>query len=218
MSAGRRGALLSGAVIVAYLRWVRPWHLRWGATPTQVNMALPGDAEVPWPQLVATRAITIEAPPERVWPWLVQIGYRRAGWYAYDLFDNDGIPSSETILPHLQTLTVGDVIGEEGFAVTEIVANQTLLLTFHHPRTEWVIRRGIWPRFGHCSMCFHLQHVRSGSTHLIVRVRMQCPVPWTPMLAFFEPADFLSQRKMLTGIKRRAEATADDDPGPQAGR
>jgi hypothetical protein len=115
-------------------------------------------------------------------------------------------------------LAVGDVIGEEGFAVVQIVAGRTLLLTFHHPRTEWVIRRGIWPRFGQCSMCFHLQPGHSGDTQLIVRVRMHCPLRWTPMLAFFEAADFLSQRKMLTGIRRRAEGTANRDPELHAGR
>ena len=67
---------------------VRPWHLRWGATADEVHGAMPGDDVVPKAQFNATRAVTIDAPPERVWPWIVQLGYRRAGFYTYDLIDN----------------------------------------------------------------------------------------------------------------------------------
>jgi hypothetical protein len=77
----------------------RRWHLRWGATDVEVSEAMPGDELVSEPSFNATRAITIDAPPEAVWPWLVQIGYGRAGWYSYDLLDNGARPSAERILP-----------------------------------------------------------------------------------------------------------------------
>jgi hypothetical protein len=67
--------------------------LRWGATDAEVAAPMPGDELVPRSSFTATRAITIDAPPEAVWPWLVQLGYRRAGWYTYDLFDNAGYPA-----------------------------------------------------------------------------------------------------------------------------
>src|ERR1700726_3537704 len=71
----------------------RRWHLRWGATPAEVGRALPGDALVPHAQFRATRAITINASPNEVWPWLVQVGCLRGGWYSNDLLDNLGRPS-----------------------------------------------------------------------------------------------------------------------------
>lgn len=73
--------------------WYRHWHLRWGATVDEVHAPLPGDALVPVPHFTATRVVTIDAPPAAVWPWLVQIGRGRAGFYAYDLLDNAGQPS-----------------------------------------------------------------------------------------------------------------------------
>lgn len=72
----------------------RGWHLRWGATPAETAASLPGDALVPHAQFKATRAITIDAPPEAVWPWLVQAGCQRAGFYSNDLLDNLGHPSA----------------------------------------------------------------------------------------------------------------------------
>ena len=105
-----------GLILVAggYARLARPRMALWGADDGEVGDAMPGDGEVPGPQFAVTRAVTIAAPPGAVWPWIVQIGYHRAGWYAHDLFDNDDIPSAETILPEFQHLEIGQVIGEEG--------------------------------------------------------------------------------------------------------
>lgn len=119
-----RKRLLRGAglmlVACGYVRLARPRMARWGATDGEVAGAMPGDGEVPGPQFAVARAVTIAAPPEAVRPWIVQIGYHRAGWYAYDLFDNDDIPSAEAIVPEFQHLEIGQVIGEEGFAVREL--------------------------------------------------------------------------------------------------
>ena len=93
-----------GGGAVAYVRCVRPWQLTWGATPAEVVRPLPSDALVTDPTFDATRAITLEAPPEQVWPWLVQMGLTRAGWYSYDLLDNLGRPSARHIVPELQGL------------------------------------------------------------------------------------------------------------------
>ncbi|MDT4944161.1 MAG: hypothetical protein QOH14_894, partial [Pseudonocardiales bacterium] len=72
----------------------RKWHLTWGATQAEVNEPLPGDARLPRAQYRSTRAITIDAPPNVVWPWLVQVGCQRAGFYSNDLLDNLGRPSA----------------------------------------------------------------------------------------------------------------------------
>jgi hypothetical protein len=85
----------------------RRWHLHWGTTPDGVLASMPGDDRFPKAQFRATRAITIASPPELVWPWLVQMGCMRAGWYSHDVFDNLGRPSATTIEPALQDLQVG---------------------------------------------------------------------------------------------------------------
>jgi hypothetical protein len=89
-----RWGIAVGGLAIAHLVLVRPRLFRWGATDEEAERVLPGDGEVPGAQIHGTRAITIHAPPEQVWPWLAQIRYRRAGWYAFDFADNDSIPSA----------------------------------------------------------------------------------------------------------------------------
>src|SRR6476646_5195066 len=105
---GLGGAALGAVLCGVYVRFIRPWQLRWGATDDEVARAMPGDEVVLQPTFNATRALTIQARPEEIWPWLVQIGITRAGWYSYDWVDNLGRPSAERILPDLQRLAVGD--------------------------------------------------------------------------------------------------------------
>jgi len=94
---------------------------------------MPGDGLVPHPTICATRALTIDAPPVAVWPWIVQMGgYTRAGWYAYDRFDNGGRPSADSVVPELQQLEVGDILHtspSEGFVVREIHPLHALVLS-----------------------------------------------------------------------------------------
>ena len=85
----------------------RRWHRRWGATDEEVAAAMPGDDLIERPQYRATRAISIAAPPNAVWPWLVQVGLLRGGFYADDLFDNLARPGARTILPEYQELKIG---------------------------------------------------------------------------------------------------------------
>jgi hypothetical protein len=93
---------------------------------------MPGDEIVKRPTFNATRTVTIQAQPEQIWPWLVQIGHKRAGWYSYDWVDNLGRPSAEHIIPNLQNLKVGDLIpispdGKMGFWVKALEPNQWML-------------------------------------------------------------------------------------------
>jgi hypothetical protein len=81
-------AAVTGTGVLASWGLVRPWHLRWGATHDEVQRPLPGDELVENPRFVSTRAITINAPAESVWPWLVQLGYGRGGFYSYDWLEN----------------------------------------------------------------------------------------------------------------------------------
>ena len=97
-----------------------------------------------------------------MWPWIAQIGYvgyGRAGWYAFDFWDaNAGRGrSSWRLLPEAQRLQVGLRIGEEGFTVRSFEANSHLVLAYHYPQVEWVLKEGLWPKFGECSFAFVLQ-------------------------------------------------------------
>lgn len=187
-----------GTAIVATLMVYRRWHTRWGATPDEVDTTLPGDEiEVP-PGMTATRAITIGAPPEAVWPWLVQIGGGKAGWYSYDWLDNLGRPSAQEILPQWQDVAVGDPAAQmNAFAppeasvweVAAVAPNETLL--WRSPDATWV---------------WSLTPLPGGATRLVTRIRVGYRLPlglvFGPLL---EVADFPMMRKELLGIKARAE-------------
>src|SRR6478752_5364750 len=102
------GTVIGIAAGIGVGRVVRWWRT-WGSDPKEAAGSLPGDELVPTPTAIDTRGITIEAPPEAVWPWLVQMGFERAGWYSYDRLDVRG-KSLETIDPKLQALAVGDLM------------------------------------------------------------------------------------------------------------
>ena len=91
---GQIGAVLADLPRFLTAPLYRRWHLRWGATPEEVASSLPGDELLPSARFVCTRAVTIAAPPAAVWPWLVQVGCGRAGWYSHDLLDNLARPSA----------------------------------------------------------------------------------------------------------------------------
>ena len=98
---------------IGHLRVGRSRGLNWGATPDEVRSSIPGDELLPDAEMVATRAITIDATAAAIWPWLVQMGVGRGGAYAYDsierLFGLD-IHNVDHIVPELQHLAVGDLI------------------------------------------------------------------------------------------------------------
>jgi hypothetical protein len=197
-------ALLEDVPLFLTAPLYRRWHLRWGATATEVAANLPGDDLQPQAQFRATRAITIDAPPEAVWPWLVQVGCRRAGWYSDDLLDNLGRPSAREILPALQHLEVGQWIpmspsGEPNpttaFRVAGYEVDRWLLWT--KPDSSWV---------------WQLTPTTTGGTRLLTRVH--ATRDWRhPAMALFgllllEFGDFAMMRRMLLGIAERAEALA----------
>ena len=130
--------------LFAFAPFYRRWHLRWRATDAEVAGAMPGDELVVEPSFNATRAIMIDAPPEAVWPWLVQIGYGRAGFYSYDLFDNAARPSAERILPEHQQPKVGDwvpmaskVNETTAFKIKALEPNRWMLWAKPHSTWAW---------------------------------------------------------------------------------
>ncbi len=102
-------------LVLAIYYWIaRPYQLNWGATHDEIGQAMPGDELDQTPTFLATRGITINGTPEQIWPWLLQMGYNRAGFYGYDLIENQGstsgMKSAESILPEYQQFKVGDVV------------------------------------------------------------------------------------------------------------
>src|SRR5215213_10172621 len=102
------------------------------ASDDERRRRLPGDELVPHPKWTITHAITINTPPEAVWPWVVQMGSGRARWYAYDHIDNAGVPSARQIIPELQHLAVGDVLpalpgAKDAFIVSEVIPERALV-------------------------------------------------------------------------------------------
>jgi hypothetical protein len=197
------GALLLSS---AYLFFLRPWHLRWGATKDEAHRLLPGDNEISKPMVQATRAITIEAPPDKVWPWLVQIGYKRGGFYSYDRLDNAGIPSADAVLPQFQALQQGDMVpldAHVAMKVTTLNPARTLVWAAHNQSAELGLRFDL-------SMAFVLEPLAGEQTRLISRIRGHIRsglVAWLYAYLFFEPVDFVMVRKQLLGIKQRVEQT-----------
>lgn len=207
-----RMAAISLAIAVAsYVLLVRRWHLGWGSTDGERHSAFPGDDLVTDPNLVATRAVTIAAPPAAVWPWLVQMGYRRAGWYSYDRFDNDGVVVRR-IVPELQHLAVGEVMLTDstgGFRVEAIEPERCLVLMIRG------IEKGM---NADISSVFRLVGLEGDRTRLLVRVRGAFRGPrerlWWMLL--FDAGDFVMMRRQLLGIRERAEAgwVAGEAAGP----
>jgi hypothetical protein len=96
--------MLVTAAVAAYLTWIRPWQVRWGATEDEARRPMPGDDILGPGAGSTTRAVTIGAPAGQVWPWLAQLGYGKAGWYSHDWLDNDGQPCAGQIQPRWQQL------------------------------------------------------------------------------------------------------------------
>lgn len=210
--------VLPGAAgFLTYTQVIRPWHLRWGTTREEARRRLPGDELVPGAKLTATHALTIRAEPARVWPWLIQMGQGRGGLYSYDWLENLfglDIHSAESILEEFQSLEVGDILplAPDGFGprVVELEPCRALVLHGDSRRDPQAaplrrIRRG---DYVNVSWVFVLNETAQGSTRLVERLRLD----WNRSLrnTFFnrvllEPASFVMERKMLLGIKRRAE-------------
>lgn len=195
--------LVTATAIMAYLKLGRPRVLNWGATPEETTRAMPGDDILRDAVLQTTRAVTVEAAPEHIWPWLVQMGPRpRAGAYTYDWVERllgIDIENSNRILPEYQHMEPGQSFSLNarglGVEVREVAPNSHLVL-------QWVPDRSTWT--------FALVPAGDGRTRLVSRNRLPKSGPffWPAMVCFMEPGSLVMERKMLLGIKQRAEALA----------
>jgi hypothetical protein len=124
------GAAAAAGAAATYAFAVRPWWRSWGVDPADVSVALPGDDLVADPTVTETRGLEIGAPADAVWPWLVQMGYNRGGWYSYDVVDMKGA-SLDRIDPALQQLAVGDLVPnspDTAFEVRVVEPGRSLVL------------------------------------------------------------------------------------------
>jgi hypothetical protein len=209
-------ALISGFAVLfsVFLLGVRPFYLRWGARIDDVKRVLPGDAIVPSAVHQETRAIAIRAPVGRVWPWLAQIGQDRGGFYSYTILENligCQMPDAERIHPEMQQWRLGDKLwmyppeGAGGVGHADLFAYQPgRALAF-----------GTWltpPRRGQTkppegSWAFVLEPT-GDQTRFLVRGRTvggEGVLERVYQVLLFQPAHFVMERKMMVGLKRRAE-------------
>jgi hypothetical protein len=179
---------------------VRPWHLSWGATSAEAASDMPGDDRVPSAQYRTTRAVTIDAPPEAVWPWLVQVGCLRGGFYADDLLDNLAFPSAWQILPELQGLSVGQWV-----PMSPVAPNPDTAFQVHSfEQAQWLL----WIK-PDSTWSWRLIALPGQRTRLITRVHAlydwSRPLNAVLGVLLLEVGDFAMMRRMLLGIKARAE-------------
>lgn len=160
---------------------------------------MPGDGLLPRAQYRSTRAITIGAPPSAVWPWLVQVGCLRAGWYADDLLDNFGVPSARVIVPELQDIRVG-----QWLPMTRWPSELTSFVVDGFVEAEWLL----W-RTPIRTWSWRLIPLPDRRTRLVTRMHTlyDWRRPWTLVtVLLMELADYPMMRRMLRGVRARAEA------------
>jgi hypothetical protein len=200
----------------AALYWfpLRRWMSRWGTTSSDLTRVMAGDGLLANPTYSGTMAVIVNAPPEHIWPWLVQIGYQRGGLYSYDwldrLFGYLDRPSASCILPEFQHLAVGDQIPlgrGPSWPVATIEPNRALVLDMRNiGGFDWVWQFGLYT-------------VDDKHSRLVSRSRVRTQTAWARLFTYaIEPAGFLMTRRMLLGLKQRAEAlaTAGDDHSARA--
>lgn len=203
MPAGRwvglgAATVAGGAVVYEFLR--KPM-LGWGATSAEMTDPMPGDDLVPYAELVATRAITIAATPEQVWPWLVQLGIGRAGGYTYDWLERLAgldVTSADRIIEELQNLKVGDVIplDNDGTGLRVILLDPAHVLATRNDEGTWSWTWTLEPLQDRTRL---VSRTRMAFTSLANRVGTQ---------VLMLPASLVMERKMLLGLRERAERQA----------
>lgn len=221
-------ATAAGLIYVDYL------GRRWGATDDEVLKSLAGDDVLPSPMLETTHAVTINTRADDIWPWLVQMGYGRAGWYydsRFNKFMDDYfwptivpedargkfIPSAERILPEHQHTQVGDVVpdgppGSAYFLVHAMQLNHYLVLhssTHIKYATPSFLHSSKWASDGEFTWVYVLNALTPTATRLVLRMRANIYPRWIGVLGrpLIMLVDFLHAREQLNNIKDRVEGS-----------
>lgn len=205
---------LAAALAGAYAAAGRRWQLQWGATADEVAAPLPGDELVSSAHLVATRAIAIDTPADRVWPWLAQLGQGRGGFYSYDRLENlvgCDVHSADHIEPAWQHPRVGDPFHlhpDVALEVVEVAPGHALVVRGAVAATGATGDAEAAPPYDF-SWAFVVRDDRAGRSRLVVRERYRYTQRWAPALV--EPVAIVSlvmTQRMLRGIRERAERGA----------
>lgn len=212
-SSGWKLGTLLGLSAGVYALLLRPRLLRWGATDEEVRQPYPGADLIPGGRRSATMAVTIEAPPAKVWPWLLQMGYHRAGYYSWDYLDNFGRPSADRIHPEWQTLSVGDCLtamGKRAWTVALLEPERFLGLRASFDLAGHQFDpAGARPRFYTDSLWgFLLKELPGGCTRLVVSGYWALEPRWLQPAASFlllEPSHWIMQMRQFANLKRFAE-------------
>jgi uncharacterized protein YndB with AHSA1/START domain len=189
-------ALLGTAATALYAFAIRPWHLRWGAEPEDETRELPGDEFLPEGGMQILHAVTIKAPVEEVWPWLAQLGQDRGGFYSYEWLENLAgceMKNADRIHPEWQHRGLGETVHLHpagGLRVSVFEPGRALGLE------GWAT--------------FALEPVGPGRTRLIARGGVPRGIGAVAYGTLMEIPHFLMERKMLLGIKQRAEHAESD--------
>ncbi|MGN6128931.1 MAG: hypothetical protein ACTHOK_01155 [Nocardioidaceae bacterium] len=227
MSVTRKAAWTAGVAASIYGCWVQPRLMRWGATEEEVAGPFPGSDLVPEGRRSSTMAVTIDAPPDQVWPWLVQMGWDRAGWYSWDLLDNAGRPSARETQPEWQEIAPGDqlrfwVLGRvvDAYRVGVVEPNRFLgLYGYTDLRGRWLDRdeprpaayqEGLWG--------FLLNELPGGRTRLVISGYQAFRPRWIERSLvnwFFILLVWPMQARLLTVLRTNIEraSRASSSPG-----
>lgn len=204
--------------LIIYAVILRPWHHRWGATDAEVRAVLPGDNLIAASSQV-THAITIDTPPQKIWPWLMQIGQDRSGFYSYTPLENlfgCEMPKVERLMSGWNSRTEGETVQfctpkrfkGQGYMVAAVVDPQKAFVMVSGP--DWAaLRTGNHAAGG--SWGFVLEPVDPNHTRLIARLRGGTPPSFAGRIigaTFWDPAHFLMERRMLVTIKKLAESAS----------
>ena len=222
-------AAFSIAVLVVFRPLLRHWYLHWGATESEAARLLPGDELVPHPRVKYTRGITIQSTPDRIWPWLVQMGQGKGGLYSYEKLENLAgcdIHNADRILPQFQNIKVGDQVklgpkGYPAFTVLGVHPQEALVLAaadvIPEPHDQ-KMPNPLPEEYTLSNWVFYLHQITPHSTRLLVRGWLDYePNDWKNWLIWrtlTEPIAFVMERKMLRTIKRRVEVNEQTNPRP----
>jgi proline iminopeptidase len=220
MTVGRKIVGVAATAAVVYVAWVRPRLIRWGATDEEVTGPYPGVGLVPKGERSPTMAVTIGATPGQVWPWLVQLGGDRGGWYSWDRLDNGGRPSATEVHPEWQHLAIGDYVKYwtskgpvDAWQVAALEPNRFLGLHGlyglrgspvdpNQPRPSAYVE-GLWG--------FLLNELPDGRTRLVISGYQAVRPRWLERFAFgwlYVPVVWPMQARMLAVLKRNIERAA----------
>lgn len=215
MSAALFVLVVVATITIGYALFLRPRLVRWGATDAEVAGPYPGADLIPGGRRGTTMAVTIDAPPSAVWPWLAQMGVGRAVWYTWDYWRPWGIRSADRVHPEWQHIAIGDHLDSVpgGGSWWEVAALEPERLLGLRMSVDLLGRRfdphGARPRwFSDSLWSFLLTELPGGRTRLVVSGYWAFEPRWLRRAVNFlllEPSTWLMQARQLTGLKRRVE-------------